>query len=121
LIDASIAREWIANLGRRTTYQRLAHLLCEMGVRLGAVGRVAEGMNFEWLLTQAEVADAIGLTTVHVNRTLQELRSEGLIVTQGDEIRVLDWSRLQEAGEFSSDYLFLSSDRGNAGEPPPVV
>jgi len=118
LIDASIAREWVANLGRRSAYQRLAHLLCEMGVRLKAVGRVADGMSFEWLVTQAEVADAMGLSTVHVNRVLKQLRSEGLIVTQGSEIRVLDWGRLQEAGEFTPDYLYLPPTRGNSGEQP---
>jgi CRP-like cAMP-binding protein len=115
LIDASIAREWIANLGRRTAYQRVAHLLCEMSVRLKAIGQVTQGLSFEWLLTQGEVADAMGLSTVHVNRTLKQLRREGLIVTQGNEIRVLDWNRLQEAGEFTPNYLFLDLGLGNGG------
>lgn len=118
LIDASIAREWIANLGRRKAYQRLAHLLCEMSVRLKAIGQVTDGMSFEWPLTQGEVADAMGLSTVHVSRTLQQLRVEGLVITQGDEIRVLDWDRLQEAGDFTPDYLFLGSDLGNRGRYP---
>jgi CRP-like cAMP-binding protein len=120
LIDASIAREWLANLGRRPAYQRLAHLLCEMSVRLKAVGELADGMRFEWLVTQGEVADAMGLSSVHVNRVLQQLRSEGLIVTQGDEIRVLDWQRLQEAGEFTPDYLFVGAHARNEGERLPV-
>jgi CRP-like cAMP-binding protein len=115
LIDASTAREWIVNVGRRPAYQRLAHLLCEMSVRLNAVGRVADGMSFEWLVTQAEAADAMGLSTVHVNRVLKQLRSEELIVTQGNEIRVLDWERLQAAGEFTPDYLYLPSGPENVG------
>jgi CRP-like cAMP-binding protein len=115
LIDASIAREWVVNVGRRPAYQRLAHLLCEMRVRLNAVGRVADGMSFEWLVTQAEVADAMGLSSVHVNRILQQLRREELIVTQGNEIRVLDWERLQAAGEFTPNYLYLPSGPGNEG------
>jgi CRP-like cAMP-binding protein len=121
LIDASIAREWIANLGRRSAYQRLAHLLCEMSVRFQAIGRVADGMSFEWLLTQAEVADAMGLSTVHVNRILQQLRAEGLIVMQGNEVQVLNWHNLQEAGEFTPDYLFLGSDVGDRGKRLPVM
>jgi CRP-like cAMP-binding protein len=115
LIDASTAREWIVNVGRRPAYQRLAHLLCEMSVRLNAVGRVADGMSFEWLVTQAEVADAMGLSSVHVNRILQQLRREEPVVTQGNEIRVLDWKRLQEAGEFTPNYLYLPSGPGNEG------
>jgi CRP-like cAMP-binding protein len=121
LIDASIAREWIANLGQRTAYQRLAHLLCKVGLRLKAVGRVADGKSFEWLLTQGEVADAMDLSTVHVNRVLKQLRGEELIVMQGNEIRVLDWDRLQEAGEFNPGYLFLDPDLGNKGERQPIA
>ncbi|MBM1169873.1 Crp/Fnr family transcriptional regulator [Microvirga arabica] len=121
LIDASIAREWIANLGRRSAYQRLAHLLCEMGVRLNAVGRVADGMSFEWLVTQAEIADAMGLSSVHVNRVLMQLRSDGLIVTNDNTINVLDWQRLQKVGEFTPDYLFVSSSDGNGREQPPAA
>jgi CRP-like cAMP-binding protein len=109
LIDASIAREWIANLGRRSAYQRLAHLLCEMSTRLQAVGRTHDEASFEWPMTQAEVADAMGLSSVHVNRVLCQLRSDGLIVTNDNTIKVLDWQRLQEAGEFTPDYLFVSS------------
>ncbi|MXQ12406.1 Crp/Fnr family transcriptional regulator [Microvirga makkahensis] len=121
LIDASITREWVANLGRRAAYQRLAHLLCEMGVRLNAVGRRTDGASFEWLMTQSEVADAMGLSTVHVNRILQQLRAEGLIVTQGNEIRVLDWDRLQQAGEFSPDYLFLGPNLGDGERRQPII
>jgi CRP-like cAMP-binding protein len=108
LAEASIAREWVANVGRRSAYQRVAHLLCEVGQRLQAVGHASDG-SFELRLNQDEVADAMGLSIVHVNRTLQQLRHEGLILTRGATIQVPDWQRLQEAGEFSPDYLFLSA------------
>jgi CRP-like cAMP-binding protein len=112
VVDASITREWVANTGRRSAYQRIAHLLCEVGRRLQAVGH-ASGDAFEWPLTQAEAADAVGLSTVHVNRMLQQLRSEGLIEMQGSAVRILDWPGLERAGEFSADYLFLNAGSRN--------
>src|SRR3954449_4784149 len=78
LIDAAVFREWIMNLGRREAYGRMAHVLCEFYVRLKAVG-LTNGPAYELPFTQAELADATGLSAVHVNRTLQELRGEGLI------------------------------------------
>jgi CRP-like cAMP-binding protein len=105
--DASIAREWVANVGRRTAYQRVAHLLCEVGSRLQAAGHASDG-SFEWPLTQQEVADATGVTTIHVNRMFRQLREDRLIAMQGSTIRVPDWARLRHAGEFNPDYLFLS-------------
>ena len=120
MVDASISREWLANIGRRSAYQRLAHLICEMGLRLQAAGRASEDGGFSWPVTQAEVADAMGLSTVHVNRMLQQLRGEGLILSRGDTVTVLDWSRLRRAGEFTPDYLFLGPIGGNGAAPPPV-
>ncbi len=111
-VDASITREWVANVGRRTAYQRLAHLLCEMSLRHQAAGRALDGGGFAWLVTQADAADAMGLSNVHVNRTLQQLRGEGLIALRGGEVAILDWPALQRAGDFSPDYLFL--DGGEA-------
>jgi CRP-like cAMP-binding protein len=119
LVDAAITREWVANTGRRSAYQRLAHLLCEIGTRSQAVGKASNG-SFTWPVTQTEFADAMGLSTVHVNRMLQQLRGEGLIATTGDEIRVLDWPKLREAGEFSPDYLFLNGSAGNPRLDPAV-
>jgi CRP-like cAMP-binding protein len=106
LVDASISREWVANVGARTAYQRVAHVLCEIGLRLEAVGRTRNG-GFEWPLTQSEIADATGLSAVHVNRTIQRLRAEELIALSGRRLVVPDWERLQQAGEFQPDYLFL--------------
>ena len=106
LIDAAVFREWIMTLGRREAYGRMAHLLCEFYVRLRAVG-LTNGPAYEFPLTQAELADATGLSAVHVNRTLQELRGEGLITLRAGSLTVLDWERLKEAGEFDPAYLHL--------------
>src|SRR3954453_11314589 len=109
LIDAAVFREWIMNLGRREAYGRMAHLLCEFYVRLRAVG-LTNGDACEFPITQAELADATGLSAVHVNRTLQELRGEGLITLRAGSLAVLDWDRLREAGEFDPTYLHLRKE-----------
>ncbi len=109
LVDASIFREWLLNIGRREAYGRMAHLLWEMLVRLKAVGLV-EDQTFDLPLTQGKLADAIGISGVHVNRVLQELRSDGLIRTRGTQMSILDWDRLKEAGEFDPLYLHLRQD-----------
>src|SRR3954469_3828772 len=106
LIDAAVFREWIMNLGRREAYGRIAHLLCELYVRLKTVG-LTNGNGYAFPLTQAEFGDALGLSTVHVNRTLQDLRGEGLITLRNGSVTVLDWDRLREAGEFDPTYLHL--------------
>src|SRR3954469_25706975 len=109
LIDAAVFREWILNLGRREAYGRMAHLLCEFYVRLRAVG-LTNGDVCDLPFTQAELADATGLSAVHVNRTLQELRGEGLITLRNGSLAVLDWDRLKEAGEFDPPYLHLRKE-----------
>jgi CRP-like cAMP-binding protein len=107
LIDAAVFREWVANVGRREGYARIAHLLCEVYVRLRAVGLV-QGHAFQMPITQAELGDATGLSTVHVNRMMQELRSAGLISTPSNgRVVIEDWGRLQEAGQFDATYLHL--------------
>lgn len=106
LIDAAVFREWITNLGRRDAHSRIAHLLCELYVRLRAVG-LTNGHVYHLPLTQAELADAVGTSTVHVNRVLQQLRGEELISLQAGSVAVLDWERLREAGEFDPTYLHL--------------
>jgi CRP-like cAMP-binding protein len=106
LIDAAIFREWVTNVGRREGPSRMAHVLCEMMVRLRAVGLV-EDDACDLPITQGEFADALGFTTVHVNRVLQHLRAEGLIVTQGTKLTIPDWNRLKEVGEFDPTYLHL--------------
>jgi CRP-like cAMP-binding protein len=104
LIDAAIFREWVVNVGRRDALSRLAHLLCELYLRHKAVGLVTDHA-FEVPITQTEFADATGLSAVHVNRTLQELRIQGLISHQGRLLTILDWEGLKRTGEFDPTYL----------------
>jgi CRP-like cAMP-binding protein len=106
LIDGAVFREWMIGIGRREAYTRVAHLLCELYVRLRAVG-LTNGHAYEMPITQAELGDALGLSTVHVNRTLQELRGDGLIRTTSGTVAVLDWEALRNAGEFDETYLHL--------------
>jgi CRP-like cAMP-binding protein len=109
LVDASVFREWLLNIGRRESYTRMAHLLCEFLVRLKVVG-LAEDGTFDLPITQVELADAIGTSTVHVNRVLQALRAEGLIETKSTQVTIPDWEKLKEAGEFDPLYLHLVED-----------
>jgi CRP-like cAMP-binding protein len=106
LIDSAIFREWMVGLGRREAYARIAHLMCELYVRLRAVG-LADGDGYELPLTQAELGDALGLSTVHVNRVLKELRLGGLVVLKGKHLIIPDWERLKQAGEFDPTYLHV--------------
>jgi CRP-like cAMP-binding protein len=106
LISAATSREWVTNNGRREAIARIAHLLCEMLVRMKAIG-LAEDHSCEMAMTQSELADATGVSTVHVNRTLQELRGLGLISLRGSALRALDWEGLKRAGDFDPTYLHL--------------
>jgi CRP-like cAMP-binding protein len=108
LSEASIFREWIANVGRREAYSRIAHLLCETITRLKAVG-LSDGVTCDLPITQSELADATGLSTVHVNRNLQSLRKNGLISFRAGSLKVLDWAGLVEAGAFDPAYLHISA------------
>lgn len=109
LIDGAIHREWLTTMGRLSATAHMAHFICELFLRLRAVGRT-EGDTIQLPLTQAELGDTLGLSTVHVNRVLQELRKEGLIRWQGDALTILDWKRLEEVGEFTSTYLNLQHE-----------
>jgi CRP-like cAMP-binding protein len=106
LIDAAICREWLTGGGRRTAHQRIAHLICEIHVRLRAVG-LANGAGFELPITQVEIADSLGLSSVHVNRVLQDLRRDGMIQSRGKFLGVPDWRALEEAGGFDPRYLHV--------------
>src|SRR5215203_351233 len=103
LIDAAIFREWMLSIGRRDAYIRIAHLFCEMLVRLRAVG-LAEDHTCKLPLTQGQIGDALGLSDVHVNRVIQSLRGDGLIKFNRGVLTALDWEKLQEAGEFDPTY-----------------
>ena len=106
LMSASITREWLLNNGQRPAYNRIAHLICELLVRLEAVGLATES-TFDMPVTQAELADATGMTHIHMNRVLQALRTDGLISNNKNQITVPDWQKLKEAGEFDPLYLHL--------------
>jgi CRP-like cAMP-binding protein len=113
LIDAAVFREWMMGIGRRSAYTRIAHLMCEVLVRMTAVD-LTSGDQCEWPITQTEIGDALGLSTVHVNRSLQELRGNGLIELTGRSLRVLNWEGLKTAGEFDPTYLHLHGDAERA-------
>lgn len=104
LIDASIFREWVLNVGRRNARARVAHMLCEFAARGQAVG-LGSPEGFELPMTQEEIGDATGLTSIHVNRTLRALREEGVIAQDGRQLTVRDWPRLREIAGFHADYL----------------
>ncbi|TPI13114.1 Crp/Fnr family transcriptional regulator [Mesorhizobium sp. B4-1-3] len=104
LIDAAIYREWVTNLGRRDAYAGMAHILCELIVRLQSMGLIEDHVA-ELPITQTALADALGLSTVHVNRVLQELRRDGLIITDGSRFHAVDWGELVRAGDFDATYL----------------
>ncbi len=104
LIDSSIFREWVVNVGRRSAQARIAHLLCELVLRMRIVG-LCDGPSCDFPFTQEQIADATGLTAVHTNRTLQVLRKSGLISLSTNKLTVLDWDRLTEIGDFSELYL----------------
>ena len=106
-VNEAINHEWIINLGQRTALERAAHLICELYYRLRAVGLV-DGGGFSLPVTQVELADTLGLSTVHVNRTLQELRRRQLIEMRGKFVRVLDLGRLEDTGLFNRAYLRLN-------------
>jgi CRP-like cAMP-binding protein len=113
LIEGAILREWVANVGRREAYNRMAHLLCELLVRLRAVG-LAEDDACDLPITQGEFADAMGITPIHVNRVLKELRTEGLVEMKGDRLNIPDWEKLKQAGEFNPTYLHLENNQAAA-------
>lgn len=107
LVDGSIFREWIANIGRRDARTRIAHLLCEFSLRLKLAG-LGQQNDYELPMTQEQLADATGLTPVHVNRTIKSLEADGLIErTNPRSISIGDWRKLAEVGDFQSTYLHL--------------
>ena len=104
LRDEAIASEWIVGLGRRSARERLAHFICELRERMRKVG-LGDDDTYNLHLTQAEMADALGLSVVHVNRTLQQLRGDGLIELRGLLLRVLEPSALADMAGFDPAYL----------------
>ncbi len=106
LLDAAIHREKILSVGRRAAVARIAHLMCELFLRLGVVGLTGAD-RFKLALTQSDLADATGLTSIHVNRMLKQLRDDGLMTFRGGEVVIHDWARLQRLAGFDPRYLYL--------------
>ena len=106
LIDAGIFREWMTGMGRRSAFERIGHLFCEMYLKLQAVG-LAEGYRCPLPLTQVDLADALGLTSVHVNRVLREMRGKTLITLRNQTLVIQAWDELLLVSEFDPMYLHL--------------
>ena len=103
--DKAILRAWISNLGQRDSYTRTAHLVCEMGARLEQAGIIHDG-QFELPMTQEELSEAIGITSVHVNRVLRQMQREGLLEMRRMRARILDRKGLERAASFDEAYLY---------------
>jgi Crp-like helix-turn-helix protein len=106
LINAAMFREWMIEIGRRSAYQRIAYLSCELQRCLKAVGLSGEN-GYDLPVTQNELADALGLRATHVNRMLQDLRSERLIALCRGTLHIPDWKAFQAAGDFDPAYLHI--------------
>jgi CRP-like cAMP-binding protein len=106
LLDAAIHREKILSIGRRSAVARIAHIFCELLIRLRIVG-LADDRSYALPLTQADLADVTGLTSVHVNRMLKKLRDENLLTFRGGMVEIGDWERLQRLAEFDPTFLHL--------------
>jgi CRP-like cAMP-binding protein len=105
-LDASIHREWEVSLGRRSSLEKMAHLFCELDVRFGLVG-LTNGDSFDFPLTQEELAECLGITSVHVNRTLQQLRERQLIEFRSGRVAIQNREQLRQVACFEPDYLYL--------------
>lgn len=109
LVDAGIHRNWIVGMGRLPAASHMAQLICELYMRLEAVA-LASGHEFDFPLSQSVLADALGLSVVHVNRMLRELRARNLIVWRSRTLTILDWDRLAAFAQFDPTYLSLSQE-----------
>jgi CRP-like cAMP-binding protein len=109
LVDGAIYREWVTNIGQREAKSRIAHLFCEMLARNEAVG-LADGDSCEFRVSQSMLAEAAGISSVHVNRSLQALRSEGLISFEGGILTIPNRERLEEEADFDPTYLHLGEN-----------
>lgn len=109
MVDSAILSEWALRNGRLPAKARIAHLICELSLRT-AVGREA-GDTLDWQLSQIQLADVTGLTSVHANRMLRELREQGAAVIRNRRVEILDWRMLRAIGEFDDQYLHLEDRR----------
>lgn len=118
LVDEAVLREWLVNVGGRPPDQRIAHLFCELLLRLEAVGH-ANGNSYDFPFTQTDVADTMGLSDVHVSRALRELRGLGLITLKRRTLTILDVERLKAFCGFNPNYLHLQNTRWSARRSVP--
>ena len=105
-VDASLFAKWIGNLGRKDAKARIAHIMCEMGMRMESAG-LGSRTCYDLPATQQQLADAAGLTTVHVNRTLQDIRAQGLLEFVNQRVEIGSWEKLAQVAEFDPGYLML--------------
>ncbi|MEO7366213.1 MAG: Crp/Fnr family transcriptional regulator [Sphingomicrobium sp.] len=112
LAERSILREWLTNVGQRSAVEGISHLICEMLARLRAIGRFSPGLPIELPVSQAAMADSIGVTTVHANRSLKLLRKEGLIAIRRQKLTILNPERLARIAGFDQGYLGLDRSPG---------
>ncbi|TVP51241.1 MAG: Crp/Fnr family transcriptional regulator [Halomonas sp.] len=110
--EFSILQEWLLNVGSRPSHQRLAHLICELLIRVRAAG-LTEDHHFYLPLTQAQLSEAMGITVVHTNRVMMRLRAEGLITFEGRRVEVTDWPGLKKYADFKVRYLHLDNAEPN--------
>ena len=106
LIDASIHREWLVTFGRREAVARVAHLLCEIYLRL-EIGELTHGYSFDFPISQSTLADTLGLSTVHTNRVIQRLRATGFVTWEKGRVEIRNWPELVALAEFDPTYLHL--------------
>ncbi|ACL62230.1 Crp/Fnr family transcriptional regulator [Methylobacterium nodulans] len=109
LVREAIQREWIVSLGRRDTDERIAHLFCELFIRLRCVG-LTSGVSIELPMTQSDLSDIVGVSAVHVNRTLQTLRANGLVILKGKTLTIPNLNALMDAAQFNTNYLHLDHE-----------
>jgi CRP-like cAMP-binding protein len=106
LVDEAIMREWLVNVGQRDARERMGHLFCEILFRFRAVG-LSRGNSCPLPLTQVELGETLGLSAVHVNRTLQDLRRQKLLTLEGGTLTIENLDKLMETSFFNPDYLHL--------------
>jgi CRP-like cAMP-binding protein len=120
LIDAALLRQWVVNLGQREGIARVAHLLCELAMRLDAVGLLRDrSLPIPW--TQVDIADATGMSAIHANRIIQDLRTRGVVQWETRHVRIIGWEQLRTIAGFTSDYLHLKRPGASLTASSPVV
>jgi CRP-like cAMP-binding protein len=104
--DGSIFSEWVVNVGRRDALARISHVFCEMAIRCQRAG-LGDRQSFSLPITQVDLGDATGLTNVHVNRTLKELKARSIVVVQGGTVTIHDWGQLVSTADFDDAFMLL--------------